>query len=154
MSRETEVKAILQADVPLMALLTGGIYTAEEVGVEGFRREEGTPTEDAFDADGYLLPCAMIREGSIAPYGNLRDAQGGFLAVSQAVMIYYYQFRGHDVISQARDRVLDILEGTRLGRSYPIWTDGSALPVPDTGPVMNSTTIVQAWQVVSTKVLA
>ena len=34
MSRETDIYAILNADAPLLAVLTGGLYKAEDVGVE------------------------------------------------------------------------------------------------------------------------
>jgi hypothetical protein len=151
------MKALLTADIPLMAILTGGIYTDQELGVEGIRRGGDNITENpsinAFDADGKIRPCALIREGNIVPYGNIRS-EDGFTAVSQTVMIYLIEMRGHDQVDLAKERIKVVLKDKRLGRSYPIWWLFDSLPVPDAGPILNSTVIQQVWQVVSTRVLA
>lgn len=152
MTREAEMKALLIADIPLMAILTGGVYTEQEVGVEGFRREDGAPTENAFDADGLIKPSVLIREGNILPYGDVRSQKDNFIAVSQTVMLYFFEMRGHDQIDLAKERVKVILKDKRLGRSYPIWWLFDSQPVPDSGPLLNSTTLTQVWQVVSTRI--
>jgi hypothetical protein len=158
MTREAEMKALLIADAPLMAILTGGIFTEQELGVEGIRRggdnTTENPSKNAFDAEGRIKPTLLIREGNVVPYGDLRSGDGEFIAVSQTLMLYFMEFRGHDQIDLARDRVKVVLKEKRLGRSYPVAWLFDSLPVPDSGPVLNSTTATQVWQCVSTRVLA
>jgi hypothetical protein len=96
----------------------------------------------------------LIKEGNTVPFGNIRSEGDGFVAVSQSVFIYLYEMRGHDQIDLAKERIKVVLKDKRLGRSYPIMWSFDSLPVPDSGPLLNSTTINQVWQVVSTRVLA
>lgn len=145
------MRAHLIADAPLMLILTGGIFTDQAVGVEGFRREAGSPTESAFDADDFIKPCALIKEGNTVPFGNVRSDGDGFIAVSQTVFVYLYEMRGHDQIDLARERIKVVLKNKRLGRSYTIMWAFDSLPIPDSGPLLNSTSINQVWQVVSTR---
>lgn len=152
MTREAEVKAIFIADDIMMAILTGGVYTDEEVDVEGIRRGEDFVTDAAFDpSTGYLLPCALVRQRGLNPVVNVRSQKIGdeFTAVQQVVEIYYYQHRGHAFIDLAKNRAFDLLEGVRLSDSYPIIWMSETAHYPDVGPVKNSTTLRQEWQVVS-----
>lgn len=152
MSRESEIADYLRADYVLMAILTGGVYTNEEAGVEGLRRGEHSPTKDAFDpATGFLLPCAVVRQRANAPFGGLRDQRLKQTSASQIVEIYFYQDRGHDIADTARDRVYELLEGHPLAQTWPaIWVFDTA-PTPDAGPVKNSTVFRSDYQVVSIK---
>lgn len=154
MSREDEAAVILRADATLTAILTGGIYTDEELGVEGIRRGVDSPADAAFDADGILLPCLLLREGSISPYGNVRNVHDKFSAISQLLSCYVFEFRGHVSIDLARARVFELLEGVRLGRSYPIWMAFESPVIPDGGPVANSSVQRLDWLIVSTRQVA
>lgn len=149
MTKESEIAALLLADAPLVAILTGGIYTDQEIGVEGIRRGEDSPTEAAFDVDGRLLPCAVVRQRGEFPYGDWRSLKEKTVAVSQVVEVYYYEFRGHDQIDLAKYRACEVLEGVRLTDSYPIWWIMETSHIPDVGPVMNATVLRQDWQVIS-----
>lgn len=152
MTREADVKAILIADAPLMALLTGGVFTDEEVGVEGIRRSleptDTNPTKDVFDADGVLQPCAVVRQRGETLYQNINLVSDQIQAVGQVVQIYYYEFRQAVIIHQAKQRVYELLMGVRVGGSYPVWRMAESPIFPDTGPVQNSTTAIQDWQIV------
>lgn len=151
MTHEAAMVTLMKADAPLMAILTGGVFTDEEVGVEGIRRDEGTITEDSYDEKGVIKPLAVVKEGNVVPYGP-RSVDVEIL--SQTIMIYFIQFRGHDQIDLAKERTKIVLNQKRLGRTYPIWHVFDSMPVPDAGPVMNSTVINQVWQVVFTRVFA
>lgn len=149
MTREAEIKAIFMADPEMRSILTGGVYTEQEVGVEGIRRGEGTPTENAFDERGQIKPTALIREGNVLPYGNVRIPKEKYTAISQVVSIFFFQMRGWEIVEAAKIRSYELLEGVRLDESYPIWWVFETPPVPDSGPILNSTTLRQDWMVVS-----
>lgn len=145
MTLEEEVEAILEADDELVALATGGIYADQFVGVEGFHRGEHSKTADAFDENGELKPCILIREGAEVPYGNVRNPMQGYMAVAQGFSLYFFQMRDRDQIDLMKDRTFQLLEGVRVGRSYPVWKVGQTSPVPDSGPLLNSTSFRQDW---------
>lgn len=149
MSRESEVKDVLTANATLMALLTGGIYTSEEVGVEGVRRGVDAPTNAAFDENGNLKPCAVVVERGLVPFGQWRDLKEKITPTSQMVGIFFYQFRGHSEVALAKNITYTILEGIRLPASYELSWSFETAPLYDMGPVKNSTVLRQDWQVVS-----
>lgn len=151
MNREEQVKAIFEADAELMALLPGGVYTESELGVESIRRGEGVLTEAAFDVDGKLIPCAFIRESGEETFRNVMNISDQFTAVSQIVAVYFFQMRDSDIVMEAKLRSFQLLMGVRLGRSFPIWLMTETAPIPDTGPIANSTTLRQDWMVVATR---
>lgn len=155
MSKESEVADILRADIELMALLTGGVYTDQEIGVEGIRRslteEDTNPTKDAFDENGILRPCVVIRQAGENIYQNLVLPSEGITAMSQIISIFYYQFRGHDIIDLARQRVYELLFQRQLVRTMPMWMVNQSPTIPDIGPVQNSTVGTQEWIVVFLK---
>lgn len=148
MSAESDVKALLIADAPLMAILTGNVWTDEEVGVEGIRRGEDFETKIAFDENGYIKPCALVRQRGLVPI-NVRSHKRGdeFAATSQMVEIYFYQHRGHQMIDLAKEIVYQLLEGTRLPGTYPLIWNFETSYIPDVGPLRNTTTLRQEWQV-------
>lgn len=145
MSREQEIADKLRADPEFMAIMTGGTYTDEEVGVEGIRRGNGTA---AFDDNGLMRPCVLVRQRDLVPDEVLRDQAEKFSSVSQIVEVYYYQFRGHAVIDAGKERAYQVLEGERLSGTYPIMWNSDSGFVPDVGPVANSTTLRQEWRIV------
>jgi hypothetical protein len=148
MSREDTLANLLRADATLVALLPGGIYTDNELGVEGLRRGEDSPCAAAYDDDGLLVPCAVVRQGGEIPYGEVRNIHDKFVAMSQLIMVYFFEMRGSDIVTQAKLEAYRILEGVRLGETYPIWMSRETAPVPDGGPIANSTMLCQDWMVV------
>lgn len=155
MTKESEIADILRADTELMSILTGGVYTDEEIGVEGIRRslepDDTNPTKGAFTADGKLLPCAVVRQGGENIYQNLVLPADGITAMSQVVTIYYYEFRGHVNIDLARQRAYELLFQRQLTRTNPMWLGSQSPTYPDMGPVQNSTVGIQEWIVVFLK---
>lgn len=149
MTIEEQIVAVLEADNELMALLTGGVYTYQEIGVEGFRRGAESPTSAAFDENGELLPSALVRESGVVPFGNVRNPAKGFMAQTQLVAIYLHEMRGHEVITPASERIYELLENRRLVSTYPMWFNAQTAAIPDSGPILNSTSITQDWMVVS-----
>lgn len=153
MTREEEIKDLMLADATLMALLDGGVYTEQEVGVEGIRRGVDSPTADAFAADGTLRTCALVREGPLAPMAGTRTANGS-LGLIQVIYIYFYEMRGKEEIVPAAERTHVILNRVKLTRTYPIDWSFETAPIPDAGPIMNSTALRQEWTVVSFRSVA
>lgn len=149
MSREQQVKDILVNDPTIMALLTGGVYTEQEVGIEGIRRGDNSPSGAAYDSSGRLLGCALIREGGVIPFNSIRSISDRFAAITQTVSIYFYEMRGMDIVKPASERSYELLEGAQLPPSYPIWMEAETPPIPDDGPMMNSTVLRQDWIIVS-----
>jgi hypothetical protein len=148
MTRESEFRDLMLADALLPGLLPGGIYTDQEVGVEGIRRGASSPTADAFDARGALLTCAIVREGGLMPYGNTYSLKGGSHGTIQQIYVYFYEMRGKEEVTPAKNRTKEIMNGTRLSDSYPIWWNADSPPIPDDGPIMNATVVRQDWTVI------
>lgn len=146
MTRESEIVTYLLTDATLVALLPGGIYTGQEVdSYGGFSREDGSPTEDAYDADGFLLACAMVRDGAIVPSGGIRDLKEKTTGVSQTSRIYYYQDRGHGTIFTAADRGHYLMEGHQFFAAYPAEWAGDTQPLNEGGPLKGNSVIQQSW---------
>ncbi len=102
MSLSDDIKTALESDTALAALLTGGIFNdVEEIS------KPNTP--GAFDANGELKPCALIKIGT--------DLKGGPYSSSMqtAVTIYFYQRAGYSVIEPAMEKAYDDLNDQRIG---------------------------------------
>ena len=158
MTKEAEMATLLRAEQTLTAILTGGIYTSEEVGIEGIHRGEEdpddthySPTAQAFDEDGYLKPCALVRELGETPMPRTQTPGQGFEAVSMLVQIYLYQDEGYDQIDLARNIIFGLVNNKRLGRSYPVYRDSESSYTYSVGPVENAITKLMTWKVVYTK---
>jgi hypothetical protein len=147
MSREAEVAALLLDDEDMVALLPGGIYTDEQLGVEGIRRGAGNPSAAAFNEDGDLLTCAMVRQDSLNPVPGVRSSKDKISGTTQMVFIYFYERRGHSEIELAKQRSYEILEGVRLSDSYELIWEWDTPSYYDMGPVANSTALRQDWRV-------
>lgn len=151
--RENQIRDLLWADAQMQTLLPGGIFTDEEVGIEGIRR--GAPLfADTFDAEGKLKSCALVREGDLLAYPNIRDEREKTAGVTQIVQVYYIEMRGADDIAPAKDRGYAVLAGERLSDpgSYPLIWELETSRFYDAGPVANSTVLRQDWRVVSIRV--
>lgn len=156
LTREQQFKALLVADDEFRGLMEGGIYTDEELGVEGFRRGETDPsdrnysvTAAAFDENGNIRVCCLIREGGVMPYGPTQNPTKKISGTSQRVEILFYQHRNYNIINAARARSFLVLSGERLEDpgSYPLTWLADTPYFYDTGPVINSVTTKQDWMV-------
>lgn len=148
MSHEGDVATVLRADAELVAILTGGIYTEEEIGIQGIRRGADSPTNDAFDAEGVLKPTAVVREGAEVGYSTIRSVKDKIAGVTQPIEIYFYQHRDKASIFLAKQRVFELLENRRLSGTYPLIWMGETPVYYDVGPLANSTTVRQDWRCV------
>lgn len=102
MSLSDDIKTALQADAPLVALLTGGIHNdVEEIS------RQNTPA--AFDANQELKPCALIKLGTELKSGPYERS------VNSPVIIYFYQRAGYNVIESAMEKAYDDLNDKRIG---------------------------------------
>lgn len=78
------VRDVLAADEAVAEGLTGGIYAYAQIGRNGLSR--GT-TPEAYDANGFLKPCAVVQAGSVERAKALRDDSGG---TRQRVEVHLY----------------------------------------------------------------
>lgn len=107
----------LAGDGTLLATLTGGVH------VDTISRQR---TPAAFDANGELLPCALVRIESDVQHGPYTGAAA--LSGRTYVLVYAYQRRGYDAIDAALDRVRALLHRAKLGTGTwdIVWGDDSA----------------------------
>lgn len=103
----TAIHAMLSGDATLLATLTGGVYQTPEIS------RQTTPA--AFDANKELLPCALVKASTAAPYGP--HQQSGQLFVQ----VYFYERHGYASIETARRRVYALLHRSQL---TPVSGDG------------------------------
>jgi hypothetical protein len=103
----------LAEDEALVGLLVGGIYAYEQIGRNGMSR---VTTPEAYDANGFLKPCAVVKVGEARVGSALRDDRGG---VRQRVEVYLYADgdSGYETIREARDVVVAALDRR--------WVDGA-----------------------------
>lgn len=158
MSREQEIAAILYADATLRGLLTGGIYVnggiwdedeeeyVNDVGWEGVTRET---TPAAFDSDGFLRPCALVRQRARVTTGEVIDYDAQIESARQVVVVWYYDDRLYTVIDQATARTRVLLFGEQLEDSFELRPGQLNDRLRDPGPLNGAAMATQDWQIVS-----
>ncbi len=92
---KSEIAEYLENDLALMAVLTGGLHEGTQVS------RQDTP--EAFDANGEILPCALVKDGMDSQAGPHEDA------ARVMVELYFYERAGYENISQAMRRVYELL---------------------------------------------
>ncbi len=108
MSLSDDIKTVLQADVPLMALLTGGVFND----VEEISRQN---TAAAFDATTKeIKPCALIKLPNEVPAGPYARS------VRTAFVIYVLQRSGYAVIEPAMGYIFNDVNEKRIGDIWNI----------------------------------
>jgi hypothetical protein len=115
-SRESEFAARMTADSALMATLTGGVYQSGLVGVEGITRE----TTPAAFTNGYLQPCALIRQRGRIPDGQILDTLEQDTSAAQVVEIWLYEDKTFSAIDAALERLFVLWQGATVTGSFPI----------------------------------
>jgi hypothetical protein len=91
---------VLDGDVTLGATLTGGVYTGVEIS------RQGTP--GAFDANGEIEPCGLLRFSTETPIGPHDHSARLFFSVM------FYERAGYTSIEAARARVYALLHRQRV----------------------------------------
>ena len=89
---------LLQADVTLMAILTGGVWERREI--------NRTLTPSIYTATGAMKPCAVVLVEATSPVG---PAQFDFEQVFFLVWLYEESGNHYSAIDLARDRVRALL---------------------------------------------
>ena len=114
--RET-IRATLTADVTLTGTLTGGVYALREL------TRQSAP--GAFDANGEIKPCALVRIEAEAQHGPFTGAAA--LSARTYVVVVLYQRDGFTTIDAAMTRVRALLHRSKLGTgTWDIaWADDS-----------------------------
>jgi hypothetical protein len=91
---------VLEDDATLTATLTGGVYGEAEIS------RQGTP--GAFDANGEVLPCALLTMEAEDPAGPFPTSSRAF------VTVYFYARAGYSAIDAALARVYALLHRQRV----------------------------------------
>jgi hypothetical protein len=118
MSREEDVLDLLDSDAPLLAVLTGGIYAYGDTGLDGITREN---TPDAFDANGWLQPCLLIKQRGQIPDGWVDDEIEKLESTIQIVELWFYEDSGYEAIDAAMTRCYATLKGHSFADTLPLW---------------------------------
>ncbi len=94
------VLTLLQYDAAIAGVLPGGVQRAVEIS------RQATP--GAFDANGELRACALVKQETATPWGPHEDS--GRLYIT----IYLYERAGYDAIEAARKRIYALLHRQKL----------------------------------------
>lgn len=91
----------MQANLPINSLLTGGIHVTDEIS------RQLTPA--AFDANGEILPCALVTTP-----GEFADGPDEFAGRLNCT-IFFYQRTGYSVIDAAKDLTRTLFHRQKVG---------------------------------------
>ena len=115
---EVDIVALISANTAIMAQLSGGVYQSGLVGVEGITRET---TPAAFDVEGYLLPCCLVRQRDLVPTLDVLDFDAQLKSSIQVVECWLYQDAPlYDVIDAVSGLLYGLLQGKPLSYSYEL----------------------------------
>lgn len=123
MNAKVAIAQVMTADAPLMALLTGGVYTDAEL-------TPGMAAPNPFDEYGRMKPSALLRNEAVPAVGPRGRFEQPF------VLVFFYDYAGYEVINQAMARAKVLLHERWLGGSAyevrhtddtPDWYDDALL---------------------------
>jgi len=115
---EADIAALITANSAIMAKLTGGVYQSSLVGLEGITRET---TPAAFDSNGYLLPCCLVRQRDLIPTLDVLDFDAQVKSTNQVVECWLYQDAPlYDVIDSVSSLIYGLLQGKPLPYSFEL----------------------------------
>lgn len=148
MAREDDFATRMLADATLVAILTGGVHKASEIGGEGISRET-TPT--AFDATGYLEPAALVKQRGAIPTGDVYDPMSQHTSVRQIIEIWLYADPsvGYTAIDAALSRLYVLFQGYQFNDTAEIRLANLIDRERDTGALNGASLARQDWQVES-----
>lgn len=132
----------MEADVTLMATLTGGVYTVGAIGRDGISRDTAA---DAFDANGYLLPCALVKQRELVADNQVVDQT--IASAAQVVEIYFYQDSDYAAIATAVNRCFDLFNQHQFSDSFPCEWIGLADRLQDGGALKGASMARMDWLV-------
>lgn len=108
-------KAILEADATLLATATGGVWDINEAGKSGINR---TSTPGAFDSQGVIKPCVLLKLRSGTPDGALADDATQTVSLLDILEAWFYQDQGYTAINTMRDRVYTLWQAKQLTGTF------------------------------------
>lgn len=135
MSREEQIATILQADSSLTAILSGGIFVSGDLGPAGITRDS---CPDCFDADGYLLPCAIVKQRGDIPTFEAGDVAGKVTSANQVIELWLYQDTTYTAIDAAKPNIYRLLQGAVLPDSFEIYLSNTLSRQRDTGALQDA----------------
>jgi len=115
-SLDDDVRTTLRADAGVggvKTLLTGDIYTWAITG-RMFIARDNTATSSAFDSNGIIKPCCMVKLRSENPFDDITDDEP--LRSTRSVLeLWFYQDDGYDTIESAKQRAFTLLHKQCVG---------------------------------------
>lgn len=97
---KTAIYNLLAGDAALMAALTGGLHVSSEIS------RQTTPS--AYDGNGELRPCALLKQETGTPWGPHEHSGRLYLVV------YFYDRASQTAIETARKRAYALLHRIKL----------------------------------------
>jgi hypothetical protein len=134
----------MTGDTALMAILTGKVYNTT-TGRSGINRDD-TPL--AF-SNGFLLPCAYVRQRGQIPQNFISDPIPRVLSVAQVVEIYLYEDTGYASIDSATLRLFSLFFGYTFTGSFPADWVNTTPRMRDEGILKGASMVRMDWQVIS-----
>ena len=108
---EDELVALYEAQAPIVAILTGGIYSSKALGNKGL--VPGNPLAAAAfeEINGFQLlkPCLVVREVIDTPTSVRADQPTRARSVDTAVSNWFYQYEFSDQIDAASALIDDLV---------------------------------------------
>lgn len=145
MTRETDFTDRMEADVTLMATLTGGAYAYGDLGREGMTRES---VPGAYDANGYLKPCGVVKMRPLVPDFEVYDGISQDASARQVIEIWLYQDTGFTSIDAALARLYVLFQGYKFSDAFPCeWAGTPVTRERDEGVLQGASMARQDWLV-------
>lgn len=129
MSALSAAKTILEADATLLATATGGVWDYDETGRKGLSR---TLTPTAFDANGIVKPCVLLKLRDAVPDGMLVDDGSQTQSLREVLEVWCYQDSGYGAIETMQARVYTLLQAVQLTGTFGCWWAGDVRGLRDT----------------------
>lgn len=125
MSALSAWKTVLEADGTLVAAATGGIYDFDETGRLGLSR---TLTPGAYDSNGLIKPCILLKQRSATPDYQLADDTNQYVSVQEMLEAWFYEEDGYSNIETMRDRVYALTHTVQLTGTFQVLWAGDLRP--------------------------
>lgn len=113
------IKAVLSNDATFASYATGGVYAEPEIS-----RQD---TAAAFDANGEIKPCCLVKLATITQSGQNRYANRTFIDL----FFYEYKNNGTDSIDNMANRAYALLHDTRQTGTARVYFDLATPDIPE-----------------------
>lgn len=125
MSALSAWKTVLEADATLLATATGGIWDFDETGRLGISR---TLTPTAFDSNGIIKPCVLLKSRSYIPDYVLADDSSQYVSAQEMLEAWFYESNGYTNILTMRNRVYALTHTVQLTGTFQCLWAGHIRP--------------------------